>query len=113
MAEQLVTKVVLSSKKEVLLRDVKIKHTELAAQAAAPRAQGDPNVLMILMQKELMKLLVCQVDGKPPTAGELEDMDEMFTLAEYAQLSSVVKKLTGGDDLGKLPTTEVVSFGSK
>ena len=113
MAQQLVTKVVLSTGKTVLLRDVKIKHTELAAQACAARSNGDANVLMILMQKELMKLLVVQVDGKTPGAVELEDLDELFTMLEYGQLSAVVKKLTGGDELGKLPATEAVSFGNK
>lgn len=109
----MVTKVVLSSKKEVLLREMKIKHTEQAAQAAAPRANGDSNVLGLLMQKELLKLLICQVDGKMPAASELEDMDDLFSISEYNQLLKVAAKLMGGDDMGKEPTTEVVAFGSK
>lgn len=113
MATEMVTKVTLSTGKVVLLRDLKIKHTELAAQAAAHRAGGDANVLMILMQKELMKLLIVKVDDKVSSASDLEDMDGLFSLMEYSQLSSVVKKLTGGDEMGKLPATEVVAFGSK
>ena len=113
MAEQMVTKVTLGSGKVVLLREVKIKHTDLAAMAASPRANGDANVLMMLMHKELVKLLICQIDGKTPSSSELEDLDGLMSVLDFAQLSSVIRQLTGGSDMGKLPTTEVVPFGSK
>lgn len=111
--KQMVTKVTLSTHKTVLLRELKIKHTELAAQAVSPRANGDANVLALLMQKELLKLLIIQINDKPVSASELEDMDSLFSMAEYGQLLQVVKQMTGGADAGKAPATEVVSFGGK
>jgi hypothetical protein len=113
MSTMNVTKVTLTSGKVVLLRDIKIKHTELAAQEAAPKANGDANVLSMLMQKILVRMLIVKINDKQPSATELEDMDELFTMAEYGQILQVVKKLTGGDEAGKLPAIEVVSSGSK
>jgi hypothetical protein len=113
MSDQMVSKVVLSTNRVVLLRDVKIKHTRLAAQAAAPKAKGDQNLLAILMQEEFIKLLIVQVDGKTPSREELEDLDSLFTVAEFGQLSNVVAQLTGGAEMGKAPAIEIVSFGGK
>lgn len=108
-----VTKVTLSTKKVVLLREVKIAHTEMAAQEVSSKANGDSNLLMLLMQKVLVRLLIVQIDGKVPSPAELEDMDSMFTIAEYQQVLRVVQKLTGGDDAGKSPTIEIVNSGDK
>lgn len=107
-----VVKVTCSTKKIVLLRQPKIKHTELAAQEVASRANGDANVLSLLMQKALLKQLVVQVNDKAVTARDLEDMDDMFSLAEYNQLMTVVKKLMGGDETGKEPSVEFVNENS-
>ncbi len=55
MSEQVsVYKVTLSSKKVVLLRELKIKHQELAAQAASPKSNGDTTLFALLSQKELL-----------------------------------------------------------
>jgi hypothetical protein len=112
MSTMNVVKATLSTGKVVLLRELKIKHTELAAQEVAPRAGGDPNVLSLLMQKALAKQLIVQVDEKKPSASELEDMDELFSFAEYGQVLQVVGQLAGADGLGK-PRIELVSSGSK
>lgn len=112
-SEKMVSKVTLSSGKVVLLREVQIKHTDLAAQAAAQRAGDNANLLMVYMQKEFLKLLICKIDDKIPTMAELENLDDLFSFVEYGQLSSVIKKLTGGDDMGKPPTVDLVPFGSK
>jgi hypothetical protein len=113
MSAMNVTKVTLSTKKVVLLRELKIKHTELAAQEVSSRAGGDANVLGLLMQKALVKQLIVQIDGKPVTSAELEDLDNLLTIGEYGQLLKVVRKLMGDDDSGKEPTLEVVSSGDK
>ena len=112
MAKQVV-KVTLSSGKVVLLHELKISHVENAAQAVAPRANGDANVLQFLMQKAILQGVLFQIDGKDVTAIEREDMDSLFSMAEYAQLLSVITKMSGGDDLGKSPRLEIVSSGDK
>lgn len=110
---QLVTKVTLPTGKVVLLREMKISHTEMAAQEAAPRADGDANLMNVFMQKILIKNLLVSINDKPVSAIDREDMDNLFTMAEYTKLLEVVKKLTGGDDLGKLVKLEIVSGGDK
>jgi hypothetical protein len=109
MSKMSVTKVTLSSKKVVLLRELKISHTETAAQLASPRANGDSQVLQILMQKELVKLVLYKVDGKDVTPAEKENMDSLFSYSEYSQVLQVMGKLMGADDVGKSPKIELMT----
>ena len=107
----MVHKVVLSSKKEVLLREMKIKYQNLALKAIGQRG-GDNNMLTdSLMQQELLKILIVQVDGKPVDSKVLEQLDEVFAYAEYMQLLQVVNKISGGNELGEFQT-EIVPIGS-
>lgn len=100
--EIFVTKVTLSSGKIVHLREPKIKDQELATRSAAGRSGGDnAYVLATAIQKEMLKLLIVDVDGKKRSAAELEDLDSLFSYRDYFELGSVVNKLTGADDLGK------------
>lgn len=110
MAMQVV-KVTLSTKKVVLLRDLKISDTEVAAQEVASRANGDANLLQLLMQKALVKNLLVQVDGRSIGAVEREDLDSLFKLGEYNQVMQAIKTMTGGDESEKKPLLEVVSIG--
>lgn len=109
----MVNKVVLSTGKEVLLREIEIRHTELAAQAAAPRSGNNETVLGINMQKELLKLLIVQVNGGKPSGAEMENLDKLFTFIEYKQLMQVLKKMAGEDDQAGKFQLEVVAFGGK
>lgn len=112
MSEQLnVVKVTLSSKKVVLIRELKIKHQELAAMAASPRANGDNAMFALLMQKELLKQLIVSINGQPVKPGQLEDLDSLFSFAEYTQLNQVLNKLVGGDEAMGKYQIEVVSSG--
>lgn len=114
MAKMNVAKATLGTGKVVYLRMMKIGDTELAAQAASPRSNGDSNVLQILMQKELVKLLLVKVDEKELSASDKEDLDALFTVVEYGQVMQVVSAMTGGDELGKFkPQLEVVASGDK
>lgn len=109
-----VTKVTLSTKKVVLLREPKISDQDLAAQAASRTVKGDNVVgLTLAMQKELLKQLVVKIDDKQPRPSELESLDSWFSLREYMELSSVVAKIAGlGDVSGNEPMTEQVKFGA-
>lgn len=110
MAMQVV-KVTLSTKRVVLLRELKISDTESAAQEVAGRSNGDANLLSLLMQKALVKNLLVQVDGKAVSAVEREDLDSLFKLGEYNQLMQAIKMMTGGDESEKKPLLEVASIG--
>lgn len=105
-------KIVLGTGKTVLMRDVKIQHQELAAKAAAPNAGDNPMLLAIGMQKEMIKLLLIEVDGKALTGNEKEKLDSLFTYREYQQIQKVIQEITGGDDVGKFQM-ETVFSGNK
>lgn len=110
MAE-MVHKVTLSTGKEVLLREMKIKHQNLAIKAASKQA-GDSNTLLAsLMQQEIIKQLIFQIDGKQVSGKEMENLDEVFTYSEFGQIAQVIQKLMGGDSLGEFQT-EIVSIGA-
>lgn len=103
-------KVVLSSGKVVVLREMRISDTDTAAQAAAQRANGDSALLQILMQRQLVSLLLLQVDGKPISAADREDLDGLFKVGEYTQVMKIIGKMSGAEEAqGKLPAFEMVS----
>lgn len=106
-------KVVLSTNRAVFLRKMKISDSETAAQQCALRANGDPNVLQILMQKALVQLLIIKIQeqgGEPRTlsANEKEDMDSLFDTSEYGQILRVINHISGGSEGGKMPVMEMV-----
>jgi hypothetical protein len=108
-----VVKATLSTGKVVIFREMKISHTEMAAQEVAKKADGDSNLLQVFMQKALVKALLIQVDGKDLSAMDKEDMDNLFSMAEYGQVLTVIKEMSGGDDMGKSPVFEIVNSGDK
>lgn len=113
MSVQNVNKVTLSSGKVVLLRELQIKHQEMAALAVAQKANGNPAILSMLMQKEMLKQLIVSIDGKPINGAQLELLDTLFSFQEWMQLNQVFAKLMGADeDLGKFQL-EVVTSGDK
>lgn len=108
-----VIKVTLSTKKVVLLREMKISDQETAAQEVSHRADGDANLMGLFMQKALVKNLIVQIDGVEVPAAKREDLDSLFSMGEYSQLLKVIKELMGGDEAGKLPGIEHVVSGDK
>jgi hypothetical protein len=106
-------KVTLKSGKVVVLREPKIKHTELAAQAAAQHSNGKPQLMGMFMQRELLKTLLISVDGKVLSASDAEDLDSLFSLADYGQLMLAVDEISsGGEALGKAQI-EIVPSGDR
>ncbi len=106
---QMVHKVTLSSGKIVLLREMKIKHQNLASKAVGAKAADNNMLLASLMSQELLKILIVEINGKQPTTSEIEDLDGLFTYGEYSQLQKVVGQLMGGDEGECL--TEIASIG--
>jgi hypothetical protein len=104
-----VIQVTLSSKKVVVLHQMKISHSETAAQMAAPKSNGDRNVLQFCMQSVLLKLLLWKIDGKEIDPIQREKLDELFTVPEYTQLLKVIGKVSGGDESEKEPEVAFVA----
>lgn len=110
-AENIAVKVKLSTGKECLLREYRIKHSNLAVAAAAARSGENQMVFANNMAQELIKILIIQVNGKNISAVEAEDLDSLFTAAEYSQLQRVLKKMMGDDEVGKFQVEMVTSGG--
>jgi hypothetical protein len=108
-----VYRVVLSSKKEVHVREPKIGDLETAAQVAGKGAGDNQALLGIKLQKELLKSLLVQVDGKVITMTEKEQLDKIFSFKEYQQLLKVVGKITESDDMGNDLVIDFVASGDK
>ena len=101
---QEVIKVTLSSGKEVLLKSMKISHLENAERVA-----GSMSGMAFI--KALSQQLIAQVDGKKLKPVELEQIDDVFTVAEFMQVIQVVGKCMG--DAGTTdPQVETV-FGEQ
>lgn len=112
-----VHKITLGTGKVVLVRDMTLKHQELAMKAVGDKAGENKFLFVALMQRELIKVLIHSV-GKdadsvaPVNPIELESLDRLFTVREFTQLGQVIDQLMGGNDLGEFQT-EIVAIGSK
>ena len=118
MSEMFVHKVILSTKKVVILRDMKIKYKNLAVQIAGKKVKGDnPAHLSSMMTDELAKLLILEIDGKPVDKAQVEDLDSLFSFVEYTQVTKAISKIAGfeeaEDDEGKPQFQMEVETGSK
>lgn len=109
--QELVNKVELSSGKVVLLRQFKIRHQRNAAKAVAGKSGGDANVMAMLIQEEILKNLIHSVDSEMIPANKKEDLDALFSYAEYQQLSMVLGQMMGADGgVMEAPKFEIVSL---
>ena len=108
MTTEVVHKVTLSTGKVVLLRDMKIKHQELAAKSLGSRFQDAPLAQGIGMQNELLKILIASVDGEEYKSEQ--SLDSVLSMNEYNQCLKVVGQLNGGSGD---PQIEVCSSGAK
>ncbi len=108
----MVSKVTLTSKKVVLVREPTVEDIELSTQVAGSQAKDNDAYLGMLLQKEMLKKLVVQIDEKVLTNSDKEQISKFFTLAEYGQISNFISTLMGTQDQGNFQS-ELVSFGSK
>lgn len=99
--------------KIVLLRELKISHTEQAAQDVSHRANGDANLMQLFMQKSLLKLLLHSINDKVVPANDKEQMDDLFSVKEYSSLLKVIAKLNGSEEKEVDPKIDFVSIGDK
>lgn len=110
--QEIGSKVTLSSGKVVLLREPQIEFQSLASQRIGGKAGDDKFTYMIMLNKEMIRLMIHSVDGKKVSQKDLLSLDEHFTLKDFNELSRVVTQLTGGDDPLEL-NVETVPFGDK
>jgi hypothetical protein len=96
------TKVTLSSGKVVILREMTMEDQENAAASISSTA--NQIVSGIKMQKELLKLLILEIDGKPVSATDKEKINSLFKVKEFNQLTSYLKQEMGDEELPKLET---------
>lgn len=109
----MVHKVTLGSGKVVLLRDIKIKHYELAMKAAGHKAGKNELLAGFSSSCELLKMLIVQIDGKDVSKSGVEDLDALFSASEFRQLSKFLDKLQQAEGEDEDPKSEVVSFGKE
>jgi hypothetical protein len=104
-----VHKVSLKSGRVVMLRDPKISDMEHATSIAGKGNFDNQALLGSKVQKEMLKLLITSIgkndengeyQGKKPSLTEIQQLDTLFTLREYNQLCSVVRKLCEADAEG-------------
>ena len=100
-----VTAYTLSTGKKIYFRDPKIKDSEEAAKIAAKASDGDSTILMMLAQKEMLKILLVQVDETRMTALMRNDLDNVFTFKEYAQVQNCLQHFVSDGDEGNLELT--------
>jgi hypothetical protein len=104
-----VVKTTLSTGKVVLLHQLKIKHTERAAEQIATEAGESQQLFQFKMQKALVQQLLFKVDDKIISMAERDDMDKLFNTNEYSQILKVIGKISGGDEKQKDPQIELVA----
>jgi hypothetical protein len=104
-----VHKITLSSGKVVLMRDMKIKHQELAAKAVGSRHSDAPLAQGMAVQNEILRMLLVKVDGKDFLSHET--LDDHLTMGEYNQCLKAMQQISGGNVSD--PQIEVSSSGSK
>lgn len=88
-------KVTLSTGKVVLLRSLKIAHFELAIKAVGNRGKGNDMLQQVMTNKELAKILLYSIDGKVMAGADSEDLDAIFSIAEYQQVQRVIGEMAG------------------
>jgi hypothetical protein len=104
-------KITLSSKKVIYLREPKIADTETAATVAGKGNSDNQALIGIKLQKEMLKLLLVQVDDHKLTLTDKEQLDKWLTVGEYGQAVKVMNQLVGSE--GNEPVIEFVTFGDK
>jgi len=95
-SKQRAFKFTLPNKKVVTLGDIKIHHTRTASQVAGAKAGNNTMHFQVLMQEEMVKLLIIAVDEKVLSATEKENLDNLFTVAEFSQVIKCVEMIGGG-----------------
>lgn len=108
-----VYKFTLFSNKVILLREPLIDDTEKAAQVAGKKAGSENQALLsVLVQKEMLKLLLVEVDGKKLSLTEKEQLQKYLNFKEFNQAMKAMNMIVG-DDSGNELTPEFITTGEQ
>ena len=107
--QKLAHKLTLSSGREVILEEMSIAHEDRATEMLSSRYKDNPTMVIFGAAKELMKMLVLQIDGKPLTAIQSEQIDTVLDRTEYKQVEAYINKMRSID--APLPEAEAIPFG--
>lgn len=92
-------RVTCTTGKEVILRKPKIKDREIATAACESRSGKDKILTAsVMMQSEMLKLIILQIDKQKPDRAKIEDLDNYFEMSEFNELMSVMEELLGKRD---------------
>jgi len=110
-------KFTLASGKTVVMREPEIYDLELAAQLAGQKAKENNQIhAQVLIQKETLRLLILEIDGKKLSGTEKEKLfgrgDKTFSLVEYSQALKAVAMLTGGEEAVGNPKMDLIATKS-
>lgn len=108
-----VAKFTLSSGKVIYLKEPSIGDTEKAAQVAGKKAGSDNQVYLgVLLQKEMIKILLVQVDDKKLSLSDKEQLEKLFTFKEYNQALKAAQMVMADEGNEQL-TLEFATIGDK
>lgn len=90
-----VIKVTLSSGKVVLLLEMKMKYEEMAIRAVGKRSGDNEMLAGKMMQDELLKILLVEIDGKKLSGIEKESLESVLSYQDIIQLRKAVQEVMG------------------
>lgn len=103
---------VLKTGKKVVLRPGKIADEESAAARIPDEKSKNKFSYGLALQMEIIRMRIVSVDGKRPSAVQLEDLDKLFTSREFAQVIKFIEhEGKEGNDL--MPQVNQVASSGK
>lgn len=95
-----VYKVEIAPGKFAYLREIKIADTRLAAKMVGKKGSNAVE-MNILLQEELLKLLLIQIDDKKLDHTDKNNLDKLFSFAEYKRIMGAIQKIAGDENEGE------------
>lgn len=92
----------LSTGKMVTMKFPRIKHFNTANDVAIHKSPAGKSPSGFAVQMELVKLLVMEVNGKAVSSVERENLDDIFDLGEYTEISEELGTMLGKSGKAKV-----------
>lgn len=90
-------KITLSTKRVVLLRELKLKDQNLATKMLGQRKMNQAE-MHLAIQENLIKILLMEIDGVKLDHKAKENLDDLFSVKEYGQLVLALTKINSEDE---------------
>jgi len=103
-------KITLDSDRTILIRPLTIGIKNQAVEATGIKAgpKASEMAFQNLLQDEILKLLLVEIDAKKISAAQREDLDALFSIDEYMQVMGVVAQMLQSSEKKKAPKVELV-----